>query len=88
MTTTRTRATRLLCAAALLSAPLLVTAQRLDAQGQRVGGNLVLSTQYSEDSDAGIAADGQPYLALEYVAGEPITRYCEHHQLDLRNQIG
>lgn len=37
--------------------------------------------------DAGIADDGQPYLALEYVAGEPITRYCEHRQLDLRSRV-
>src|SRR5215471_14858679 len=27
--------------------------------------------------DAGFATDGQPYLALEYVAGEPITAYCD-----------
>ena len=26
--------------------------------------------------DAGIAADGRPYLALEFVEGEPIDRYC------------
>ena len=29
--------------------------------------------------DAGVAADGQPYLALEYVEGEPITAYCDAH---------
>src|ERR1700728_1823623 len=32
--------------------------------------------------DAGIAEDGQPYLALEYVAGIPLTQYCEQHGLD------
>ena len=26
--------------------------------------------------DAGVADDGQPYLALEYVEGEPLDRYC------------
>src|SRR5215471_17936263 len=26
--------------------------------------------------DAGHLADGQPYLTMEYVAGEPIDRYC------------
>ena len=26
--------------------------------------------------DAGVTDDGQPYLALEYVAGRPIDRYC------------
>ena len=31
--------------------------------------------------DAGIADDGQPYLALEYVDGEPIDRWCEVRRL-------
>jgi len=29
--------------------------------------------------DAGISAQGQPYLAMEYVAGKSITQYCESH---------
>lgn len=33
--------------------------------------------------DAGIDANGQPYLALEYVEGEPIIRWCQLHQLDI-----
>ncbi|MFN3703670.1 protein kinase domain-containing protein [Thermomonas sp.] len=33
--------------------------------------------------DAGIDQNGQPYLALEYVDGEAITRYCQSRQLDL-----
>src|SRR5262249_10217854 len=37
--------------------------------------------------DAGIAADGRPYLALEYVAGEPIDRYCDTHAVDLPGRI-
>src|SRR5436190_5789643 len=37
--------------------------------------------------DAGITASGQPYLALEYVEGEPITRHCDHHGLDLRTRL-
>jgi len=28
--------------------------------------------------DAGISGDSQPYLALEYVDGEPITDWCRH----------
>lgn len=31
--------------------------------------------------DAGISSDNQPYLALEYVEGEPITDWCRTHQL-------
>jgi len=30
--------------------------------------------------DAGISSDQLPYLALEYVEGEPITDYCQHHR--------
>jgi serine/threonine protein kinase/tetratricopeptide (TPR) repeat protein len=31
--------------------------------------------------DAGLTAAGQPYLALEYVAGHPIDAYCRDQQL-------
>jgi hypothetical protein len=34
--------------------------------------------------DAGVASDGRPYLALEFVEGEPIDRYCAVHRLDRR----
>ncbi|MEO5881987.1 MAG: serine/threonine-protein kinase, partial [Caldimonas sp.] len=34
--------------------------------------------------DAGVSPAGQPYLALEYVDGQPITAYCEAHALDVR----
>ena len=37
--------------------------------------------------DAGFAADGQPYLALEYVPGEPIDRYVEARRLDARRLV-
>ena len=33
--------------------------------------------------DAGISHDGQPYLALDYVRGEPITEYVSKRGLDL-----
>ncbi|MED5621228.1 serine/threonine-protein kinase [Ideonella sp. BN130291] len=33
--------------------------------------------------DAGIAADGQPFLALELVQGERIDRWCDSRQLDM-----
>ena len=32
--------------------------------------------------DGGETAAGQPYLVMEYVAGEAITRYCDRHELD------
>ncbi|MCY7312798.1 MAG: serine/threonine protein kinase, partial [Pseudoxanthomonas sp.] len=36
---------------------------------------------------AGIAADGQPYLALEYVAGLPITEHAVRHALSVERRI-
>ncbi|WP_297831587.1 serine/threonine-protein kinase [Thermomonas sp.] len=33
--------------------------------------------------DAGTGPDGQPYLALEYVEGEPLVSYCQSRQLDI-----
>ncbi len=33
--------------------------------------------------DAGSGPDGQPYLALEYVEGEPLASYCQSRQLDI-----
>jgi serine/threonine-protein kinase len=37
--------------------------------------------------DAGVTTDAQPYLVLEYIDGEPIDRYCEHHALDTRARL-
>lgn len=34
--------------------------------------------------DAGISADNQPYLALDYVDGEPISDWCARRQLEVR----
>ena len=37
--------------------------------------------------DAGVADEGQPFLALEYVEGEPFAKYCDAHQLGLTQRI-
>jgi eukaryotic-like serine/threonine-protein kinase len=37
--------------------------------------------------DGGVAADGRPYLVMEYVDGEPILDFCEHRGLDLRARV-
>jgi tetratricopeptide (TPR) repeat protein len=37
--------------------------------------------------DAGCSDDGQPFLALEYVAGAPLTEYCDQHRLDLHQRL-
>lgn len=37
--------------------------------------------------DAGVTPAGEPYLVLEYVAGEPIDEYCDGRGLDLEARI-
>jgi serine/threonine-protein kinase len=37
--------------------------------------------------DAGVDHDGRPYLAIEYVVGEPINAYCRTHALDLAARV-
>src|SRR6266850_7781110 len=37
--------------------------------------------------DAGFSDDGQPFLALEYLAGAPLIEYCDQHRLDLRQRL-
>ncbi len=37
--------------------------------------------------DAGVAADGQPYFAMELVRGLPIDAYCSEHQLTVAQRL-
>jgi eukaryotic-like serine/threonine-protein kinase len=37
--------------------------------------------------DAGVAADGQPYLVLEHVDGQPIDRYCAESGLGVEARV-
>jgi tetratricopeptide (TPR) repeat protein len=37
--------------------------------------------------DAGVTPDGQPWLALEYVQGQPLTQWCDAMALDLRARV-
>jgi eukaryotic-like serine/threonine-protein kinase len=37
--------------------------------------------------DAGVSSEGLPYLAMEYVAGEPLTAWCDAHRLDIRQRL-
>ena len=37
--------------------------------------------------DAGVSAEGQPYLALEYVEGTPLAAYCDAERLGLRARV-
>jgi serine/threonine protein kinase/TolA-binding protein len=37
--------------------------------------------------DAGETEEGNPYLVMEYVHGEPLDRYCDRTQLSLRERL-
>jgi non-specific serine/threonine protein kinase/serine/threonine-protein kinase len=37
--------------------------------------------------EAGSTPDNRPYFAMEYVAGTPITVYCDEHRLTLRERL-
>ncbi len=37
--------------------------------------------------DGGTAGDASPYLAMEYVEGEPIDRYCTEHELTIGQRL-
>lgn len=37
--------------------------------------------------DGGFTDDGRPYYVMEYVAGEPIHRFCDCHRLTLRQRL-
>jgi serine/threonine protein kinase/tetratricopeptide (TPR) repeat protein len=38
--------------------------------------------------DGGCTPTGQPYLAMEYVDGMPLTEYARHHALGIRDRVG
>jgi len=37
--------------------------------------------------DGGLTAEGVPWIALEYVPGEPIVRFCDTRRFDLRDRL-
>ncbi len=37
--------------------------------------------------DAGSTLEGRPYFVMEYVAGIPITAYCDKHKLTVRQRM-
>lgn len=37
--------------------------------------------------DAGTTDDGLPYFVMEYVEGEPLDAYCDHHRLTVEERI-
>jgi serine/threonine protein kinase/tetratricopeptide (TPR) repeat protein len=37
--------------------------------------------------EVGVAGDGRPFVAMEYVDGPPITEFCDRHRLDIRQRL-
>jgi len=37
--------------------------------------------------DGGATDDGRPYLVMEYIEGQPITRYSDEHRLDVDDRL-
>ncbi|HEY6125193.1 MAG TPA: protein kinase [Steroidobacteraceae bacterium] len=38
--------------------------------------------------DAGVTSTGQPFLALEYIEGIPLTAYCDKQSMSVRDRLG
>ena len=58
---------------------------RFDAERQALA--IMTHPNVAKVLDAGVTADGRPYFAMEYVAGIPITEYCDRHQLTVRHRL-
>lgn len=37
--------------------------------------------------DAGTTGSGRPFFVMEYVAGDPVTEYCDEHKLTVRQRL-
>jgi tetratricopeptide (TPR) repeat protein len=67
----------------ILDAPL-----RLDEVRQRFLAERQILARFAHPNivsflDAGVTADGRPYLVMERLDGQPLTRYCATRRLDL-----
>jgi serine/threonine protein kinase len=61
------------------------TEERFKREGSILG--RLTHPHIAELLDAGISADGIPYLILEYVDGVSIDQYCDQHKLDVEARI-
>lgn len=61
------------------------TEERFRREGSILG--RLVHPHIAELLDAGISAEGNPYLILEYVDGVAIDQYCDEHRLDIDARI-
>ncbi len=59
--------------------------QRFDAERQSLA--IMDHPAIAKVFDAGATASGQPYFAMEYVDGLPITEYCDKNKLSIRARL-
>jgi serine/threonine protein kinase len=62
-----------------------VTEERFKREGSILG--RLTHPHIAELLDAGISADGSPYLILEYVDGLAIDHFCDQHKLDVEARV-
>jgi len=62
-----------------------LTEERFKREGSILG--RLTHPHIAELLDAGISAEGSPYLVIEYVDGVAIDQYCDEHKLDLDARI-
>ncbi len=56
-------------------------------QAERQALSLMQHPAIASVFDAGVSTEGQPFIAMEYVRGVPITDYCDQNKLPLRERI-
>src|SRR5919106_6162236 len=60
-------------------------AARFESEIQAVG--ILDHPNIARALDAGTLGDGRPYCVMEYVAGIPITDYCDRNSLTIRERL-
>jgi serine/threonine protein kinase len=55
--------------------------------GQFATNNLLQQSSHAQIYDAGVAEGGQPYFAMELIAGVPLDRYAHEQGLDARGRL-
>jgi len=61
-------------------------AERFKREGRILGS--LAHPHIAELLDAGVLPDGQPYMVLEYIEGNPIDQFCDSRALDVNARIG
>jgi serine/threonine protein kinase len=83
----QTEPVRRRCALKLIKAGMYDTAVVQRFQSERQSLAIMEHPAIAKVLDAGATPDGQPYFAMEYVDGLPITEYCDQKKLEIRDRL-